>query len=75
MGAKTPINLSNLNISQVIENKKERQKATYVIDNNSEEYYLYCGKKVGVKDFEMAFPIEIIHNNPKGLNVDGTHVK
>jgi hypothetical protein len=75
MGAKPVINLSNLNITEVIDNKRERLKATYVIDKDGNCYYLYCGNQLREKDFERMFPVDIINNNPKGLNADTTHVK
>lgn len=75
MSAKPAINLSNLNINEVIDNKRERLKATYVIDDTGNTFYLYCGMKLKEKDFENMYPVEIVHTNPKGDNADGTHVK
>ncbi len=75
MSVKQSPNLSHLNISEVITNKTERSKATYIIDKEGEPYYFYCGMRLREKDFEQMYPVEIINTNPKGLNKDGTHIK
>jgi len=75
MSAKNNPNLSHLNINEVISNRTERCKATFVIDEEGESYYLYCGMRLREKDFEQMYPVEIISSNPKGVNVDGTHIK
>ena len=75
MSKQTSPNLSHLNIGEVILNKSERSKATFVIDSEGESYYLYCGMRLREKDFESMYPVEIIASNPKGLNKDGTHIK
>lgn len=75
MSAKNSPNLSHLNINEVVYNKRERMKATYVITPDGSCYYLYKGLTLKEKDFEAMHPIEVIKENPKGVNVDGTHIK
>lgn len=45
------------NIAQVIKNKIERMKATFVFNSNG-SYYLYRGDKIKPEHFVMMFPIE-----------------
>ena len=75
MSKQTNPNLSHLNIAEVITNKSERSKATYIIYPEGESGYLYEGMMLREKDFENMYPVEIISSNPKGLNADTTHIK
>ncbi len=67
--------LSQINWEQYFNNLKERAKAIFVFNNEGENYYIYEGRKLQERDFEMMLPLEIIRVNPKGDNKDGTHVK
>ncbi len=45
------------NILQVIKNKAERNKATY-IENSKESYYLYKGDKLSEFHLNLILPIQ-----------------
>ena len=54
------------NVSDVIRNKQERSKASFVIDHNGNSFFLYRGEKIAPKHFNLIFPIEIKTISNKG---------
>jgi hypothetical protein len=59
-----------INLAEVIRNKNERNKHSFVYKGNGESYYLMKGKKVSVKDFNKKFPIDYVYDAGKGDNKD-----
>ena len=59
------------NIAKVIENKKQRNKAIFIIYPNGGCKYLLNGISYGVKNFEKIFPTEVIKQT---IQLDGRAV-
>ncbi len=74
MSAKRVNPLSHINW-EFICNKVKRASATFVFNDNANNYYLHNGERITEKDFESAYPVEVVRINPKGDNKDGTHVR
>ena len=68
---KTTSSLIAGNIQQVIQNKRERAKATFrVMRENG--FWLYEGKTYSEKQFNKLLPISVLPNRKKGEGKDGS---
>ncbi len=68
---KTTSSLIAGNIQQVIQNKRERAKATFrVMRENG--FWLYEGKTYSDKQFNKLLPISVLPNRKKGKGKDGS---
>jgi len=68
---KTVSSLIAGNINQVIQNKRERAKATFrVMKDNG--FWIYNGKTYSQKQFNELLPISVLPNRTKGEGKDGT---
>jgi hypothetical protein len=56
------------NIRKVIENRREKATATFVITPGGDSYYLYKGQRIPEKHFNIMFPTEIKKVSDKGEN-------
>ena len=65
-----PIDLSRLNISEYLFNKKARATTTFVY-SPTEQFFLVGEQKIQPKLFEALFPLHITNTNPKGTGKDG----
>ena len=65
-----PIDLSRLNISEYLFNKKARATSTFVY-SPTEQFFLVGEQKIQPKLFEALFPLQITNTNPKGTGKDG----
>lgn len=54
------------NIKKVAANRILRAKASYVINQMGEGYFLLGGDKISEKHFELIFPVEIKKDAPVG---------
>jgi hypothetical protein len=68
---KTVSSLIAGNINQVIQNKRERAKATFRIMKGN-MFWLYNGKTYSQKQFNELLPISVLPNRKKGIGKDGT---
>lgn len=54
------------NVIQVVKNKVERAKASFIIDDNGNGFFLYKGDRIAPKHFDLIFPIDIKTVSNKG---------
>lgn len=54
------------NVIQVIKNRIERSKASFIIDAHGNGFFLYKGDKIAPKHFNLIFPVEVKTISNKG---------